>query len=57
MKNKFKPCPFCGSEDIKVYGLCGVFWALCNKCKVGTPEFASKEEAQTLKESINRSPP
>ena len=44
----FKPCPFCGSEDIKVYGLCGVFWALCNKCKVGIPEFASKEEAQTF---------
>lgn len=36
MSDKLKPCPFCGSEDIKIMDA-GGFESWCNRCKASGP--------------------
>jgi Lar family restriction alleviation protein len=46
-QDALKPCPFCGSADIGIWGsesLSGFFVVVCNKCGIGT-ECVSREEA------------
>ena len=44
MSVELKPCPFCGSKDIK---LCGshVYWVICNGCYAKTAIDAQKKKA------------
>ena len=41
MKEKLKPCPFCGSPDLEIGTLTGMFeeryYVYCRKCKVTGP--------------------
>lgn len=44
MSDKLKPCPFCGSDKIKLFVHRTVSWARCTNCYEGSRPFATKEE-------------
>lgn len=55
MKPKYKPCPFCGCEEVDVYetdsgvgGLRGEFYCMCDGCFAHTCTSDSKTEAKAL---------
>lgn len=36
MDKRLKPCPFCGSKNVKVWGVEG-FWVECEECNCKGP--------------------
>lgn len=49
MIDKLKPCPFCGSSNIKLVdsplGIIGAYYCVCNRCNINTAVYTSKEKA------------
>lgn len=47
MSKELKPCPFCGSRDVRVMQLSTMFrfFCACNSCHATTGEYVFKEEA------------
>ena len=40
---ELKPCPFCGSENIRIMGNSN-FWCMCDQCGVETQTYDTEEE-------------
>lgn len=46
-KIELRPCPFCGENDLHLYGDPRYMWIKCKKCKVETRAFSSYKELTT----------
>lgn len=50
MDQENKPCPFCGSKNLRMsrinHSNDWVFWVLCYDCKMNGPSAYSQEEAR-----------
>ena len=51
--SELKPCPFCGSENVKIDVDSGIYWCRCIDCKACSSSDFSKEKAV---EKWNRRP-
>ena len=45
MNKELKPCPFCGGEAEKEWGIPSIFWIKCTGCGVEGSQHGSLEEA------------
>ena len=48
MKHDFKPCPFCGSKNIAIYGSVAKF-VMCKNCEAAVGVCFSESESDTVK--------
>lgn len=47
-KEKLKPCPFCGSSDVKVLDIGQIFKVQCKVCFVDINGYWTREEAERV---------
>ena len=45
MTDKLKPCPFCGGEAEKQWGMMAIYWVECTDCGAEGSQHGSLEEA------------
>ena len=45
MKNELKPCPFCGSTEIKVDDDQGFYFVYCDQCVCETAKYVTEDKA------------